>query len=414
MKGRCRVTGEKLTYCFDLGNQYVTGFAKESKLKKFEKSSLKVGIGKKSKLLQLYESYSPEKMYREYWYKSGVNELMVNELKNIVDCTKDFVKLLKGDVVLDIASNDGTLLKNYDKDIYKIGIDPCNIAKQAKFYKGNNVKFLNSFFTKQEYLKLTKKKSKIITAIAMFYDVEKPVTFLKDIKDILANDGIGIIQMGYTPLMFASNEFGFISHEHICYYTLKNINDLLKKVGLEIFNVETNQTNGGSIRVYFCHKNSKKLLTCPLNLLDIGNLNLQALLNYEKVLKLDKVSTYKKFTKKIDNLRTKTRKWLIDQKKKGKLVVGYGASTKGNVLLQYYNITPDLLPYIADRMPGKHGLVTVGTKIPIISEAKMRKMKPDYLLALPWFFIKNFEEREKDLLKRGTRFVLPLPDLKVR
>ncbi len=414
MKGRCRITGEKLTYCFDLGNQYVTGFSKKKDLGRFERSSLKVGIGKKSKLLQLYQSYSPEKMYREYWYKSGINELMINELKNIVNSAKDYVKLKAGDTVLDIASNDGTLLKYYEKDVYKIGIDPCNIAKESKFYKSKNVKFSNDFFTKRNYHALTKNKSKVITAIAMFYDVENPIKFLKDVKDILANDGIGIIQISYTPLMFASNEFGFISHEHICYFTLKNINDLLQKAGLEIFNVTTNDINGGSIRVYFCHKNSKKLLRCPLNLLDIGNLNLQSLLNYEKILKLDKVVTYKKFTKKINKLKNKTIKWLKEQKRKGKLVIGYGASTKGNVLLQYYNITRDLLPYIADRMPAKHGLVTVGTEIPIISEDEMRKMKPDFLLALPWFFIKSFEEREKKLLNQGTRFVLPLPDLKIR
>tara|TARA_B100001057_G_scaffold501228_1_gene622212 strand:- start:2136 stop:3380 length:1245 start_codon:yes stop_codon:yes gene_type:complete len=414
MKGRCRITGEKLTFCFDLGNQYVTGFSKKSDLHKFERSSLKVGMGKKSKLLQLYESYPPEKMYREYWYKSGINETMINELKGIVQSAKDYVKLNDGETVLDIASNDGTLLKNYANGVKKIGIDPCNIAKNSKFYQNKNVKFSNDFFTKKNYLSLTKKKSKIITAIAMFYDLENPIKFLRDVKSILSKDGVGIIQIGYTPLMFASNEFGFISHEHICYFTLKNINDLMKKTGLEIFNVTTNETNGGSIRIYFCHKNSKKMLSCPLNLLDIGSLNLQSLLNYEKILKLDKVLTYKKFTKKIDKLKIKTINWLRDQKRKGKLVIGYGASTKGNVLLQYYNITQDLIPYIADRMPAKHGLVTVGTNIPIISENEMRKKKPDYLLALPWFFIKSFEEREKKLLNQGTRFVLPLPDLKIR
>jgi NDP-4-keto-2,6-dideoxyhexose 3-C-methyltransferase len=414
MKGRCRITGERLTFCFDLGNQYVTGFSKKSNLHKYERSPLKVGMGKKSKLLQLYESYPPEKMYREYWYKSGINETMVNELKGIVRSAKDYVKLNEGDTVLDIASNDGTLLKNYENSVKKIGIDPCNIAKNSKFYQNKNVKFSNNFFTKKNYLSLTKKKSKIITAIAMFYDLENPIKFLKDVKSILSKDGIGIIQIGYTPLMFASNEFGFISHEHICYYTLKNISDLLKNTGLEIFNVITNDINGGSIRVYFCHKNSKKLLKCPLNLLDIGQLNLQSFLNYEKILKLDKISTYVKFTKKIDGLKAKTIKWLKEQKKKKKLVIGYGASTKGNVLLQYYNITSELLPYIADRMPAKHGLVTVGTNIPIISENEMRKMKPDYLLALPWFFIKSFEEREKKLLNQGTKFVLPLPDLKIR
>lgn len=414
MKGRCRITGEKLTFCFDLGNQYVTGFSKKSDIKKFERSSLKVGMGKKSKLLQLYTSYPPDKMYKEYWYKSGVNELMVKELEDIVHSAKDYVKLNTGDTVLDIASNDGTLLNFYENHIKKIGIDPCNIARDDKFYKKKNVKFSNDFFTKKNYFSLTKKKSKIITAIAMFYDIENPVKFLKDVKSVMTKDGIGIIQISYTPLMFASNEFGFISHEHICYFTLKNINDLMKKTGLEIFNVNTNEINGGSIRVYFCHKNSKKMLSCPLNLLDIGSLNLQSLLNYEKILKLEKVLTYKKFTRKIDKLKNKTIKWLRDQKKKGKLVIGYGASTKGNVLLQYYNITQELIPYIADRMPAKHGLVTVGSKIPIISEKEMRKMKPDYLFALPWFFIKSFEEREKKLLKSGTKFVLPLPDLKIR
>ena len=410
-KNICRISGKKLTPFIDLGNQYVSDFVSKEYIYDVDRSSLKVGYCSKSKLAQLYTTYSQEKMYKKYWYKSGINETMINELKNIVHDCLLYKSLKANDVVLDIASNDGTLLKNYDSDLKKIGIDPSDVAKRSNVYKEKNFTLINDFFSKSSYFKKTKKKASIVTIIAMFYDLENPIKFLKDLREVINEDGIGVIQISYTPLMLEQNEFGFISHEHLCYFTLANLKSLLEKCGFYLFDVKLNSSNGGSIRVFFTP--NYQLLSFPENLKMIGKFRLNSILNYEIKKKINNKSTYLNFKKRIDILKYQTLKWLDSEKKNGKKVIGYGASTKGNVLLQYYGINSDLLPFIAERSIEKHGLYTAGTGIEIISEEEMRKMKPDYLFALPWFFINSFLKREKNLIENGTRFVVPQPILKI-
>ena len=411
--GKCRITGDPLEECIDLGDQYVTDFVAPGEEKTGDTGSLKVGIGPKSGIAQLYESFPPEKMYKRYWYRSGINESMRKELRAIVDSALSFRNIREGDTVLDIASNDGTMLSFYPEYVNRIGIDPADVAANSDLYKTHGMTLVNDFFSSTAYKNATNSKAKIVTAISMFYDLEDPLGFLRQVRDIIDNNGLLIIQLSYTPLMLELNEFGFISHEHVCYYTLENLVSLFKEAGFEIFDTVLNPTNGGSIRVYATPTGSVENLTCPLNWLSIGRARVKGTLAYEKEGAFGGPEPYHAFMRSIEKLKHETLEWLRLQADSGKKVVGYGASTKGNVLLQYYGITSDLIPCIAERSEEKWGLCTIGTGIPIISEEEMRAMKPDYLLALPWFFIKSFVEREKDLLDGGTRFVIPQPQLRV-
>jgi hypothetical protein len=365
-----------------------------------------------SGLAQLFESFPPEKMYRRYWYRSGINKSMREELRNIVESAMSFVHLNPGDTVLDVASNDGTMLAFYPETMNRIGIDPSNVAAESELY-GNKITLVNDFFSAKTYKSVTDAKAKIVSVIAMFYDLEDPLGFLRDVREIIYDHGILIIQISYTPLMLDQNEFGFISHEHVCYYTLENLQFLLASTGFEVFDAMINSTNGGSIRIYATPTDSTDYLSCPLNWLSIGRARVIGTLEYEKKLRLSCPDPYLKFMRKIENLKTETIKWLQCQAERGKRVIGYGASTKGNVLLQYYGITKELIPCIADANRDKWGLCTIGTGVPIISEEEMRAMRPDYLFVFPWVFIRGFVAREKQLLAGGTRFVMPQPKLRV-
>lgn len=410
--GKCRIAGDDLIECLDLGVQYVTDFVKPGAEKSGETGSLKLGISPQSGVVQLFESFPPEKMYRRYWYKSGVNDSMRQELQDVVESAMSYVKLKQGDTVLDIASNDGTMLSFYPEMLNRVGVDPSNVAAESELY-GGKITLVNDFFSTSTYHTVTDAKAKIITIIAMFYDIEDPLDFLKQIREIIDDQGVLIIQLSYTPLMLDQLEFGNICHEHVCYYTLDVLKSLLEKTGFEIFDVSINATNGGSIRVYATPQGSVDDLTCPLHWLSIGRARLIGTLEYEKREQLRTAEPYIRFMQDIENLKQETLQWLQKQAECGKTVIGYGASTKGNVLLQYYGITTDLIPCIAEANHNKWGLCTIGTGIPIISEKEMRAMKPDYLFVFPWFFIKYFMEREKNILADGTHFVIPQPRLRV-
>lgn len=410
--GKCRITGSPLKECINLGDQYVSNFVQPGDQNKGDVESLQVGIGTESGLVQRYNSFSPEKMYKRYWYHSGINGSMRKELRSIVESAMSIVRLEPGDTVLDIASNDGTMLTYYPEDVNRIGIDPADVAEESDLYKGNLV-LANDFFSADVYKNISDAKAKIITVIAMFYDLENPAEFLNQVREIIDDRGVLIIQISYILLMLEQNEFGDMCHEHVAYYTLKILKSLLENAGFEVFDVVMNPTNGGSLRVYAVPRGSIKDLACPLHWESIGQARFMGMLEYEKQKDLSSPEPYLRFAQRIEKLKEQTVTWLQRQKEEKKKVIGYGASTKGNVLLQYYGIDTDLLPCIADANEKKWGLCTVGTGIPIISEAEMRDMEPDYLFTMPWFFIKYFLEREEELLAKGTRFVLPQPQLQI-
>jgi len=409
MENKCRIDGSELIEVVNLGNQYFTDFV-DDPTDGF-KSPLKLGIGEKSGLVQLFDMLEPEKMYRKYWYRSGINKAMIRDLKNIVDCTKNFVNVNPGDVVLDIACNDGTLLSNWDDNLIRIGIDP---ALNLRPYSEKHASYIvEDFFSKENYESTFSGevvKAKVITSIAMFYDLPDPNWFVNEVKSCLADDGVWVIQMSYAPLMLKQNAFDNICHEHLQYYTFTVLNNLLESHGLKVMDAELNDVNSGSLRVYVSHKENKSF-KLPPHTLQIGEFRVDSLINYEKSLNLTSPEPWIEFFNRVEKNKNKTIEILKDLKAQGKTIIGFGASTKGNTLLQYYEITPELIPCIAEASPEKFGKKTIGTGIPVIDEKELAAMNPDYLFIFPWHFVEGFKRVCKDLRSNGTKFIVPLPEV---
>jgi SAM-dependent methyltransferase len=409
---KCRVAKNKLENIIDFGEIYLNNFVKNKNLKLL-KGKLRLGFSKKSKLLQLLDTANHNKLYKHYWYRSGTNQTMTNQLNDIVDNVTLWLKLKDNDTVLDIGCNDGTLLRRYNNygRFFKVGIDPAtNVASDGK--KICNVHSV-SFFSYNVFRKIAKnRKCKVITSIAMYYDLNDPVKFTKDIYKCLDDDGIWILQVSYTPLMIQLNAFDNIIHEHLEYYTLTSIKNILEKCDFEILDAQLNDVNAGSLRV-IVKKKKNNLKNTAAFIIEMGKIRYNSLINLEKNLKYDKKFPFIDFKKRVDTQKKKLIDLLNNLKLKNKKIYGYGASTKGNTLLQYYKIDSNLISAIAERQKQKVGLKTVGSWIPIISENEMRRIKPDYLLVLPWQFINEFINREIKFLKNGGKFIVPLPEVKI-
>ncbi len=327
---------------------------------------------------------------------------MQEELKEIAQ--KSLKKIKKSNekiVAVDIGANDGTLLKNYPKGIYRIGVEPITkFAKEAKKYSD---RVINDFFTYEAFYKsLKNKKTNIITIISCFYDMENPNKFVSDVKKIMKDDGICVIQQNYLVGMLKQNAFDNIVHEHLEYYSLLSLNNLLNRHGLEVFDVESRELNGGSFRTYIALKGKRRITKA------VEKFN-----KYEKKLGLNKKNIYLDFAKRIKNNRQKLFEFIKKQNKKGKTIYLYGASTRGNTLLQYFGLDNKLIKKAVERNPEKWGKIIASVGIPIISEEEARKDKPEYMLVLPWFFKKEFLKREKKYLDSGGHFIFPLPKFEV-
>jgi SAM-dependent methyltransferase len=396
---------------FTLGKLCVSDFIKpnEVSLNKYELKLMLEETG----AVRLEKPAPSDSMYGKYWYRSGINQTMKDELKNVVESITKVVKLKENDIWLDIACNDGTMFDFIPKNIIKIGVDPAEDSYKKESEKRANL-IVQDYFNYDSYkvTKYGKLKAKVITIIAMFYDLDEPDDFLQDVKKVLDDDGLLVMQMSYTPLMIKQMAFDNICHEHIYYYSLFNMKNLLEKNGFKIVDCILNDINGGSFRLYI-KKNGfeKNFHTQPYR--DVCDFRVQSLLDYEKTLKLDEVETWLDFYKNINELKDKTVNFIKEVKSQGKTVWGYGASTKGSTTLQYFGLDNTLIDGIAERSPYKWCLRTSGTNIPIYSEDEMRKVKPDYLLVLPWHFISEFKEREKDYLIGGGKFIVPCPKFDV-
>jgi NDP-4-keto-2,6-dideoxyhexose 3-C-methyltransferase len=401
------------TNLFSLGNLYVSDFInKDSKPrdKQYPLNLVLDDIG----CVKLDAAAPLNIMYGKYWYRSGITKTMTNELKEIVDSINNVLKLDKGDIWIDIACNDGTLLSFIPSDIIKIGIDPAdNTYKKLSEVHSNLI--IQDYFSSDVFKKCIygNKKAKVITTIAMFYDLENPSKFINDVYDILDDNGLWVIQLSYTPLMLEQLAFDNICHEHIYYYSLFNLKKLINQNGFDLVDVQLNDINGGSFRIYMMKNIADKTKFSSQPYRDVCNFRINSLLEYENKLKLDDKQTWINFYNKINKLKDQTVSFIREEKKKGKTIWGYGASTKGNTLLQYFCLDNTLIDGIAERSPFKYGLKTVGTNIPIFSEDEMRKAKPDYLLILPWHFIKEFKDREWEYLKNGGKFIIPCPKFEI-
>jgi len=394
----CRICGSKrLAPILSLGNLHVTDFVAESGGEApMPKAPLDLVLCDKKSggcgLLQLKHTFSPELMYRNYWYFSGVSQTMTNELHGIAKKFEALIPLKEDDFVIDIGTNDGTMLRGFKtKGLNLTGFEPAK--NLANFNREGTTKIFDDFFNRKAWKKeFGSAKAKAIAAIAMFYDLDRPNKFVADVKKCLHENGVFIIQMNYLPSMLAQNAFDNISHEHLEYYSLLTLENLLSRHGLEVFDVERNNINGGSFRVYICHQGER----AGIRIARGAARRVVKMRSYEKKLSLESVRPYKDFVDRVHAIREKTLHFIRNARNKGKKVYIYGASTRGNTLLQYFGIDHRLIVAAAEKNPLKWGRKTVGTDIPILSEAEARAGKPDYFLVLPWAFIEEFKKREHE------------------
>jgi SAM-dependent methyltransferase len=354
-------------------------------------------------LLQMEHSVPPDILYSAYWYRSGTNNTMREHLRSIALDAMGIIGQSSGNI-LDIGCNDGTLLSHFPGTFEKYGVDPSDVANEIK----GQVNIVRDIFPSEELItRLNGRKLNIITSVAMFYDLEDPIVFTKAIKEVLAPEGVWIFEMSYMPTMLKMTSYDTICHEHLEYYSLAVIEYILKHAGMKIFNVALNAINGGSIRCYATHTNSffyKK---------DEFIKNIQAMRQQEFDLELDTDKPYKHFQDRINVHREELITLLKKLKKEGKKIHIYGASTKGNTILQWCGIDNRVIDVAAERNPDKYGAFTLGTDIPIVSEAESRAMSPDYYLVLPWHFKDEFVERESKMLDNGVGFIFPLPTIEI-
>ena len=408
----CRVCNSSaLTKVIDLGEQYLQGsFIKEGKedppLRKIATELVRCDPTVDEKacgLLQMATSVPPEVLYSSYWYRSGTNKTMHDHLKGLTDTAVDMFGEQEA-TVLDIGCNDGTLLSYYPKTYVKYGVDPSDVAQEVV----GDIKVLQDIFPSAELISLLgDERVDIITSIAMFYDLEDPISFVKNIKKILSDDGIWIFEQSYMPAMLEMNAYDTICHEHLEYYSFAVMENILNRVGMKVFKVEFNNINGGSIRCYATHVSNFKYKSIE------SQETLKKVRQQEFDLELDTDKPYKNFQDRIDLHRKKLSSLLKGLKSEGNTIHVYGASTKGNTILQWCGIDNTTIDYASDRNPDKDGAKTIGTNIPIISEEKSRAMNPDYYLVLPWHFRDEFLEREKEMIDNGTGFIFPLPEIEV-
>ena len=406
----CRVCEGALEAVLSLGEQYVSDFVPPLQ-PDGPKAPLELVLCQQCWLLQLRHTVPGEMMYRNYWYRSGTNQTMRDALADISGLAARLVRLKGTDSVLDIGCNDGTLLNSYSvPGLYKIGFDPAeNLAVHSRKIAH---KVLVGFFDADCFLAdpdLCELRPKVVTSIAMFYDLEDPRKFVADIQRIMHREGVWIVQMSYLPLMLKQNDFGNICHEHLEYYSLQSLEYLLHPHGFSIVDAQLNDVNGGSIRAFIRNQAADPNSFGDTAYRKQAADRISKLRESEADLGLDRATPYLEFAERVQGIKRQVCDFIKDQVQRRKKIFVYGASTKGNTMLQYFGLDNSVISAAAERNPDKWGMVTVGTRIPIISEAEARAAKPDYFLVLPWHFIEEFKVRERDYLSSTGKFIVPLP-----
>lgn len=397
---------------FSLGKLYPSDFLRPDQQPRSEPVELTL-VRDDMGLVRLKDVAPKECMYGQYWYRSGINNTMRGELKSIVDSILSLRRFETNEVWLDIACNDGTLLSFVPKEFTRVGIDPADDSFKNESKQHADV-IIQDYFSADVYHKSIRYKASVVTSIAMFYDVANPVEFIKGVHEILAHDGMWVMQLSYTPLMIEQIAFDNICHEHIFYYGFDDLARLLYDNGFMVFDCQLNDINGGSMRLYLVKKGISPLRYGSEPFRYVCATRIESLAQYErKESKLDEDRTWHKFFKRINELKRKTKDFITEQKRDGKTIWAYAASTKGNTLLQYFGLDNTLISGVADKNFDKWGLRTIGTDIPIYPESEMRKQKPDYVLVLAWHFITEFIEREREYLRSGGKFIVPCPSFQI-
>lgn len=402
---KCRISdSSNLITVLSLGEQYLTGAFPKSKEEKVTKGPVDLVWCPDSGLLQMKQSYDLGEMYGDnYGYRSGLNASMVKHLQQKITALEKLARPDENDLVIDIGSNDATSLKAYTGKFHKVGIDPT--GKKFKEYYTDDITLIPDFFSAAAFQKIfAGQKAKIITSIAMFYDLEKPLDFVKDIEQCLADDGIWHFEQSYMPSMLRTNSYDTICHEHLEFYSLQVVKNMLESNGLRIVDVQMNDINGGSFAVTACKKDASYRSNGAV---------INWLLQQEAGMGLGTIKPYQEFAERTAKHKESLLALLEALVADGKKIIGYGASTKGNVLLQYCGITSRLISCIAEVNEEKFGSYTPGTLIPIVSEKEAKAMKPDYFFVLPWHFKNNILSREKEYLEQGGKFIFPLPEIEI-
>ena len=403
---KCRISGSSnLITVLDLGSQALTGVFPKNANDPITTGPLRLVWCPDSGLLQLQHTYDLTEMYGDnYGYRSGLNLSMVTHLQQKVKYLQRLRPVQSGDVVVDIGSNDATLLKAYDtQGLKRLGIDPTG-NKFREFY-AKDIRLIPDFFSAAIYRSALKKTSaKIVTSISMFYDLESPTTFVKEIHDILDIDGIWHFEQSYMPTMLRMNAYDTVCHEHLEYYSLGVVKRLLENCDMKIIDVQMNAINGGSFAVTAARKESN---------FRSNDAVINWMLGQEDRMGLHTPRPFRQFEERVFEHRENLLRLIRDLNADGKTVMGYGASTKGNVLLQFCGLTNKDIPFIAEVNPDKFGAFTPGTNIPIVSEAEVKTMKPDYMLVLPWHFRDNIIQREAEYLASGGKLIFPMPEIEI-
>jgi NDP-4-keto-2,6-dideoxyhexose 3-C-methyltransferase len=399
MISNCRICGSKdLATVVKLGNQYVVDFVTSPAFVKKPIVPLELVMCESCTTVQLSASVNPDLMYKEFWYRSGISESMRASLQDIVNNALLRSKLRTGDAVLDIGCNDGTMLGMYPKGVVRIGVDPSNALADG-VVKNTLDLAINDYFNAKSASEITgilNRSVKVITAIAMFYDLDNPIPFLQSVKMLMDDDSIFIIQMNYLMDMLRSNAFDNISHEHVVYYSLTSLQKLLHMSGLTVVDVERNPTNGGSFRVYV-----KRLFTnqSPTNAV-------AELLEEEATFGITNKERYAEFSDRVVTICKKLSDYIINKVSGAETIYAYGASTRGTVLMQC--ITHSVIAGVAERDPNKFKKFMVGSWKYIRSEEDVRP-RTKWFFVLPWYFKGQILEREKEWAKAGGKFIFPLP-----
>lgn len=401
----CRICGNtRLLSVLDLGTQALTGiFPRPGQVAPAAPLELVRCSPEGCGLLQMRHTADLSLMYGEhYGYRSSIRPFMVKHLHRKIDVLTGMVDLDRTDLVLDIGSNDATLLRGYPADgLTRVGIDPT--GEKWREYYPDDIALIPDFFSKASFAaEYGDRKAKIVTSIAMFYDLPDPLGFMAEVRDILTDDGVWMIEMSYGAALLEIPAYDAICHEHLEYYMLSQIEWMAERVGLTLTTAEITDVNGGSLCVTLV-KDSKKH--------KVDAAQIDRIRQREAALELESTATYENFTRRVHGHRDQVRGFLDESRAAGKLTLGYGASTKGNVILQYCGISVEDLPYIGEVSAEKHGRVTPGTGIPIVSEEDAKALRPDQLLVLPWVHRGGFVEREQEFLASGGKLVFPLPSI---
>ncbi len=403
---KCRICGNpNLERVLDLGDQMLTGVFPREKYAKVTIGPLRlvkcIGDEQACGLLQMEHSYDLSEMYgANYGYRSGLNASMVAHLHGKVEGILRRVSLCAGDLVLDIGSNDSTTLQAYPSiGPVLVGIDPTGV-KFHSFYPAH-IHLIPEFFSSALLKKrFPGKRAKVVTSFSMFYDLEDPMAFMQEVYEVLADDGIWVFEQSYMPTMIETNSFDTVCHEHLEFYALRQIKWMTDRVGFRILDVEFNDVNGGSFSITVAKASG----------IEKAAEAVQKILDTELRMGFDTLEPYKAFARRAEKARHDFLAFVQTAHAEGKTVAALGASTKGNVLLQYYGLTEKEISYVGEVNTEKLGCFTPGSWIPIIPEAELLVRKPDYVVVLPWHFRKFFVENKK---LSGLTLVFPLPDIEV-